>query len=204
MAEGLIPFLLAVLAIELTPGPNMFYIALLSAQNGRKPGFAVVAGVALGLTIVGLLALAGFSTLVAEQPVIYEFLRWTGVVYLLWLAVDAVLDSRKPLDDAAAPSLMREGFMRGLIANLLNPKAFLFYLALLPSFIQPGHNYSGWFVVLMTIYVGVASLVHFIIVLASGTLTSLLQKRNYRETTGWVFALMLVLVAVWVAIKTAR
>lgn len=199
-----IPFLLAALAIELTPGPNMFYIALLSAQNGRKAGYAVVVGVALGLSIVGLLALTGFSALVAQNAFLYEALRWAGVVYLLYLAVDTVLDSRRPLKTEPTEHLMREGFRRGLIANLLNPKAFLFYLSVLPSFIVGTTHYSAQFLTLMVIYVGIASAVHLAIVAASGNVSGLLRHPQYRQIVGIVFAILLILVAIWVAINTAR
>ena len=97
-----IPFLLAALAIELTPGPNMFYIALLSAQNGRKSGYAVVVGVALGLSIVGLLALTGFSALVAQNAFLYEALRWAGVLYLAFIGLQTILAKRKPAKDGAS------------------------------------------------------------------------------------------------------
>ncbi len=200
----LFPFLLAALAIELTPGPNMVYITLLSAQHGRKPGLAVVAGVALGLLLIGLLALAGFSAVVQTYPLVYETLRWGGVIYLLWLAVDAVLDSRKPLKAQPEGALLREGFLRGLIANLLNPKAFLFYLTLLPGFIVSTDHYPGWFLFLMLIYVGIASLVHLVIVMAAGSVSGFLGHKAYREAMGWVFGGLLVGVAIWVAMNTAR
>ncbi|MAP96174.1 MAG: lysine transporter LysE [Ponticaulis sp.] len=199
-----IPFLLAAFAIELTPGPNMFYIALLSAQNGRKPGYAVVAGVALGLLSVGVLSLLGFSVLVANNPWVYEILRWGGIAYLLWLALDAVLDSRKTLESEPAATVMREAFLRGLIANLLNPKAFLFYLTLLPSFIGSDTHYTQWFIVLMVVYVGIATLIHLVIVVMSGSVSGLLSHKDYREKVGWGFAGLLVCVAIWIAFKTAR
>ncbi len=200
----LIPFLLACFAIELTPGPNMFYIALLSAQNGRKAGYAVVVGVALGLSIVGLLALTGFSTLIAENAFLYETLRWAGVAYLLYLAVDTVLDTRRPLETEPTEHLMREGFKRGLIANLLNPKAFLFYLSVLPSFIKGEMHYNAQFLSLILVYVSVASAVHLAIVAASGTVSGVLQRPQYRRAIGVVFAVLLVFVAIWVAVNTAR
>ena len=72
--------------IELTPGPNMAYLAVLSTSNGRRAGFAATLGVSLGLLIVGLAAAVGLTAIIVNSRWIYEALRWSGVLYLLWLA----------------------------------------------------------------------------------------------------------------------
>ncbi|MAK60162.1 MAG: lysine transporter LysE [Ponticaulis sp.] len=182
----------------------MLYIALLSAQHGRKAGYAVATGVALGLFIVGVLAMLGFSTFVAENRVLYETLRWSGVAYLLYLAWDTLQDANRPLETLPQNELLRESFTRGLVTNLLNPKAFLFYMAVLPSFISVEPNYTGQFFLLTLIYVGVATAIHLAIVLMSGVVSGLLQHPQRRRVIGWVFAVLLVLVAIWVAMKTAQ
>ncbi len=69
------------LIIELTPGPNMAYLAVLSLSSGRKAGFAAALGVALGLMIVGFAAALGLSAVIIAVPVIYDVLRWTGIGY---------------------------------------------------------------------------------------------------------------------------
>lgn len=81
-------FAVTCLVIELTPGPNMAYLAILSATKGRRAGFAATLGVALGLSIVGLAAVLGFTALIANSRMLYVILRWGGVVYLLWLAYE--------------------------------------------------------------------------------------------------------------------
>ena len=84
----LLTFAVTCLVIELTPGPNMAYLAILSATKGRRAGFAATLGVAVGLSMVGLAAVLGLTVLVANSPMLYEVLRWGGVVYLLWLAYE--------------------------------------------------------------------------------------------------------------------
>ena len=84
--ETLAAFVLASLVIELTPGPNMTYLALLAARHGRRPGYAAVVGVAVGLGVLGLLASLGLATLLQSSPPLYGVLRWGGVAYLLYLA----------------------------------------------------------------------------------------------------------------------
>lgn len=128
-------FALAMVLVELTPGPNLAYLALLSGARGRGAGLRAVAGVTVGLSIWLLVALFGLTRTPLHSPVGLEILRWAGAAYLLWLAWDAV----RPAAASGAPANPGRDrpFVRGLAANLLNPKAAVFYLALLPGFTRP-------------------------------------------------------------------
>ncbi len=189
------------LLIELTPGPNMAYLAMIAVSEGRRPGFAAVAGVAFGLAAIGLLAAAGLATFLASQPVVYQMLRWGGVVYLLWLAWDGWRDANEAPEHAAAGSSLGLYFQRGLITNLLNPKAAVFYVAVLPGFL-PAAPTLGDTVTLSAIYVAVATLIHTGIVAAAATaqrwFAHAARMRVMRRGT----ALALVGVAIWLFSRT--
>jgi threonine/homoserine/homoserine lactone efflux protein len=81
--ETLSIFALTCLVIELTPGPNMAYLVVLSAGHGRRAGFAATLGIALGLLIVGIGAALGLAALISSSRLLYEALRRGGVAYLL-------------------------------------------------------------------------------------------------------------------------
>src|SRR5438552_14375138 len=81
----LVAFVLTSLIIEMTPGPNMAYLAVLGASRGRLAGFSAVFGVALGLTLLGVTAGLGAGSLILDNRVAYETLRWAGAIYLCWL-----------------------------------------------------------------------------------------------------------------------
>jgi len=85
--DALAPFILACVIIESTPGPNMAFLTIVSATRGRRYGFATVLGVTLGLLIIGLAAAAGLATLISKSTLLYEGLRYSGVLYLLYLAL---------------------------------------------------------------------------------------------------------------------
>lgn len=199
---GLAPFILTSLLLELTPGPNMAYLALLSASRGRVPGLYAVVGVALGLAIIGSLAAGGLTALVVSNRWLWEILRWAGIGYLVWLAYDTWMESRAPLETLDDSGDGMVFFRRGLITNLLNPKAGLFYVTVLPSFANPDVPLVPQIALLTFTYVAVATLVHFAIVMVAGGLTPLFAHPKIRRWAGVVFALALVGVAVWVAIKT--
>jgi threonine/homoserine/homoserine lactone efflux protein len=133
---GVLPaFALAMVLVELTPGPNLAYLALLGAARGRQAGLLAVAGVTVGLLFWLVVALIGLTRTPLHSAAGLEALRWIGAAYLLWLAWDAV----RPAPEAgpSGRSLGAQPFVRGLAANLLNPKAAIFYLALLPGFMTP-------------------------------------------------------------------
>ena len=76
-----VEFVVAVLLLELTPGPNMAYLAALSLTRGRRAALAGVVGVALGLVTHAVLSALGMGALVADSPLVYEVLRWAGVAF---------------------------------------------------------------------------------------------------------------------------
>ncbi len=202
--SGLWPFFLASLAIELTPGPNMFYIALVSAQHGRLAGYATTLGVALGLLIIGVLAALGFSAIVVGNPVLYEIIRGAGILYLLWLAFDTWRDTMVAAYHIELDRVVRESFVRGLITNLLNPKAFLFYISVVPSFVSPTGPYQIQAIWLTCLYVAIATVVHSSIVIGAGAISQQLQIPGRRKIAGRCFAVLLIFVAIWIFMKTAR
>ena len=89
MSTSLLAFALTCFVIEITPGPNMAYLAALSLSQGVRAGLAAVAGIALGLSVYGVAASLGLSAIIDNSAFLYEALRWGGVVYLLWLAWEA-------------------------------------------------------------------------------------------------------------------
>ena len=193
-------FILSCVLIEITPGPNMAYLAVLVVSEGRRVGYAAVAGVALGLLIVGLLAALGLAALISASPFLFQTLRWGGVVYLLWLAWDTWTGEGKGTNEFADSN--RWFFRRGLIVNLLNPKAGVFYVAMLPQFVNPDAPILGQTVILSVTFVLIATLIHGAIVTAAGALRPFLTQTGKRDVVRRVLAVALVVVAIWLAFKT--
>ena len=188
--------------IEITPGPNMVYLALVAATDGRKPGYAAVAGVTLGLTILAILAALGLAALIDTSPLLYAALRWGGVAYLLWLAWDSWRAAVDDIEHAALGSSLSRYFSRGLITNLLNPKAALFYVAVLPSFLTTTTGAMAQTLWLSLIYVVIATFIHAAIVTLAGTAQTALADEKRSQLVRRLLAVALALVALWFAWKT--
>ena len=194
-------FALTSLLIELTPGPNMAYLALIAATEGRKPGYAAVAGVALGLAVIGLAAALGLTAVINASPVAYQSLRWAGAAYLLYLAWEGWRGATDAAEHAEAGSSLGMYFRRGLITNLLNPKAAVFYVAVLPGFLGAEATVAD-VITLSAVYVGVATLVHAAIVTSAGAAQVWLANEAREQLVRRSLALALVGVAIWLLWKT--
>ncbi len=206
-SASLLAFALTCLVIEITPGPNMAYLAALSLSQGVRAGIAAVAGIALGLSVYGVAASLGLSAIIDNSTFLYETLRWGGVAYLLWLAWDAWAAEREvsPSADSVTDVPPWTAFRRGLITNLLNPKAAVFYVAVLPDFIQIGKgSVAAQTLMLSAIYVGIATAIHLFIVLLASQLQSVIATPEQRRTVRRVLAVLLAAIAVWFALSTSR
>ena len=202
-AALILAFALTCVVVEITPGPNMAYLAALSLARGPRAGLAAVAGVALGLAAIGAAAALGLAAVIENSRLLHEVLRWAGVVYLLWLGWDAWSTA-----DEIAPEEAHDGasaFRRGLITNLLNPKAVVFYVAVLPEFLEPGAgSLAARTLTLSAIYVLIATVIHSGIVLLASQMRRLVARPAQMRRVRRVLALALVGIAVWLAWSTAR
>jgi threonine/homoserine/homoserine lactone efflux protein len=136
-AESLALFLGAALILNLTPGPDMTYVAARSIHEGRQAGVVAALGVAVGsLGHVAAVAL-GLAALLAAVPMAYDILRIAGALYLVVLGFTLVF--RTPEEQqvgSRARAGLKIAFVQGIITNLLNPKVALFFLAFLPQFVD--------------------------------------------------------------------
>ncbi len=130
-------FLPAALALNLTPGADMLFCLAQGTRGGARPALAASAGIGVGAMVHVTLAGLGLGWLVAEYPVLFDIIRYLGVVYLLWLAWRTL--TSPPATNDTLPVRPARAFRDGLIVNLTNPKVILFILAFLPQFVDPTH-----------------------------------------------------------------
>lgn len=128
----------AALLMVLTPGPNMIYLISRSICQGRGAGVISLFGVIAGFFVHMLAAAIGLTAICLAIPLAYEILKWLGALYLLWLAWQAVKPgARSPFEARALPAdSPRRLLMMGFLTNVLNPKVAVFYLSILPQFID--------------------------------------------------------------------
>ena len=189
-------FVAAALLLNVTPGPDMLYVAGTAAARGARAGVAAALGIGAGCGLHIALAALGVSALIAASPLAFGALKWLGAAYLVWAGVAllrrkrraapsfrAPLGGRTPQggglgvvgrraadDESAAPlperAPVRGVFWQGALINALNPKVALFFLALLPQFIDVGAPGQAWaFVVLGLLFDAGGTLVNVAVAL---------------------------------------
>lgn len=126
----------------MSPGPDFAVVVRRAALRGRAEGMAAATGVAAGVFLWAVAAAAGVAALVATVPVLLTTIRYAGAAYLAYLGVRALLAAVRPAPagPGAQPGSAGGAFRDGLLCNALNPKAAVFFLALLPQFLpaRPG------------------------------------------------------------------
>jgi len=199
-----VEFVVAVLLLELTPGPNMAYLAALSLTRGRRAALAGVVGVALGLVTHAVLSALGMGALVADYPLVYEVLRWAGVAFMLFLAWEGWQGAQDSAADETATASPAQLLLRGFITNVLNPKSILFFVAVVPGFLTAQSNATARLAVLGALYVGIATAVHIAIVLLAAELRPWLLKGPRSLWVRRGLSLLLAGAAAWLAFTSSR
>ena len=131
-------FIAAAVAIIVSPGPDTIIILRHALTGGRGTGLAAVSGVQLGLLVHTALAVAGISLLIASSPVLFQALTVTGAGYLAWLGVQSLRgEGGLEVKTGTAPAGAGRALREAALCNILNPKVILWFLALLPNFVNP-------------------------------------------------------------------
>ncbi|MEP6678412.1 MAG: LysE family translocator [Betaproteobacteria bacterium] len=142
-------FVAAGLLLNLTPGPDMAYIAARAAAGGWRDGVAATFGITAGCVVHTIAAALGLSALLATSAAAFEIVKWCGAAYLAYLGIGLVVraaratpvrGTRALLPPAPAARILREGF----VINVFNPKVALFFLAFLPQFIASEAPSKAW------------------------------------------------------------
>ena len=129
-------------ALALSPGPDVLFVVANGMQNRSRGAIAAALGIGAGSVVHALAAAIGVSALIAASPLAFDLLRYGGAAYLAYLGIRALIQCyrwEKPSDSSttnAVDTTAGRVFLRGLITNILNPKVVVFYLALLPQFVN--------------------------------------------------------------------
>ncbi|GJG85984.1 RhtB family transporter [Gemmatimonadetes bacterium T265] len=138
--HALLLFVAAGLALNVTPGPDMLYVAARGAAAGRAAGVASAFGIATGTLVHIALVAGGLAALLAAVPVAYTVVRLAGAAYLVSLGLRALLWPSGLTERTLAPASRWAVFRQGVVTNVLNPKVALFFLAFLPQFVDPARG----------------------------------------------------------------
>jgi len=204
---SLIAFASLAFAVVLTPGPNMIYMISRAITQGRVAGLIAFSGVAVGFVIFLLCAAFGLTAIVFAVPYAYDVLRFAGAAYIGWLAFEALRPGgRSPFQvRTLPPARPHRLFLTGLVTSLLNPKMAIFYLALLPNFIDPAQNVLTQSLVLGSVHIAISIVINSMIACAAGSIAAFLMMRpKWLLAQRWIMGTMLGALAVRMALDGRR
>jgi threonine/homoserine/homoserine lactone efflux protein len=198
-------FFIAAIALIVTPGPDMAYVATRTLVSGRAAGAAAALGVQIGSFVHLILAIVGLSAVLLHSEAAFTAVKLAGAAYLVWVAIGLWRDPGN--GTAVAPALAAtrwRAFADGALSNILNPKVALFYVALLPQFIDPARGgIASQLVVLHLTFVGAATLFWIVFIPATWRAGAMLSASQ--TVTRWLrraMALFFVAVAARLAFST--
>jgi threonine/homoserine/homoserine lactone efflux protein len=134
----LVPFVVAVVVIQVTPGPGMLFILANGISGGRRAGVAAALGAAAGMVVQTVAPAAGLAALLRAAPLIFDLVRIAGGAYLICVAIRLLRGPTLSRERADKPRPARSVFVRAVINNLANPKVVIFFVAFLPQFVVQG------------------------------------------------------------------
>lgn len=201
-------FALVALAMVLTPGPNMIYLISRSICQGRGAGLISLGGIALGFMVYLICAALGLTAVFTSVPLAYEVLRVAGVVYLSYLAWQALQPGgRSPFQVRDLPQdSPHRLFGMGLFTSLLNPKIAILYVSLLPQFIRPERgSVLAQSLVLGSTQIAISVSVNAVIVLMAGSVAMFFAARpTWQVAQRWLMGTVLAGLAVRMAVESRR
>lgn len=194
IAQALIAFFVAAGLITLTPGLDTALVLRTAAVEGPKRAWLAGFGICLGTLIWGFMVALGLGALLAASQLAFTVLKWAGAAYLVWLGLNLILKPRDKFEVTGSVSHPKSGatwFWRGVLNNLLNPKAGVFYVSFLPQFVPAGVPAGPWMVMLAAIHVVLGLIWFAFLIGATQPIAGALQRaavvRWLDRITGGVF-----------------
>ena len=135
-------FFITTFIVILSPGPAAVSVTGLAAGNGFFHSLWMILGIALGNVVFFVLSATGIAALIVASPTLFTVIKWGGVAYLVYLGLSALFSKGGVLKlqqrQKKAPSLWKS-FIQGFGLEIANPKALMYFAALLPQFIDLQH-----------------------------------------------------------------
>jgi homoserine/homoserine lactone efflux protein len=137
--ESYLIFVVTTAIICLTPGTAALLVVAQGMSNGWQRAYWAIAGITLANTVFFVLSATGVAALLASSSILFAVIKWGGVAYLFYLGVSAILARPSAITVASDPQAARQGtgaFWQAFAVELSNPKALLYFVALLPQFVD--------------------------------------------------------------------
>jgi homoserine/homoserine lactone efflux protein len=178
--EIYLAYIAACFLIAIIPGPTVTVIIANSLKHGARAGLLTVAGTQLGLGLMMVVLVVGLSSVIAAMGWLFDWLRWAGAAYLIWIGYKLLRSPDLGQDGAAAPAPRGGFFLQGFLVMMSNPKALFWFGAFIPQFVDAKGDYVGQIIVLGVSAMLVALVSDGAYAVLTGRAGSFLSKKRVR------------------------
>ncbi|MCF8564659.1 LysE family translocator [Alicyclobacillus tolerans] len=135
-------FLITALAMILVPGLDTALVTRNTISKGLRGGIKTALGTGSGIALHSILASAGLSAILLKSALTFEIIKYAGALYLFVLGIVFILTKKKDTVEIEIPKKYanKSSYVQGLLSNVLNPKAIVFFWTFLPQFVAPGND----------------------------------------------------------------
>ena len=152
--DTLLAFATLTLLVAYFPGPALLYTAAQTVAHGRKAGLMAMLGIHLGCYVHVVAAAFGLSAVFKHVPELFMAVKLAGAAYLVWLGIGMIRARLKDAEPVIRQAkTVKRALLDSFVVEILNPKVALFFIALLPQFVDPAATLPVWaqFLILGTI-----------------------------------------------------
>lgn len=185
-------FFSAALALNLSPGPDLLYVLSRTLAGGWRIGVASACGVCSGALVHVAAAALGISAILATSALAFTVVKYVGAAYLVYLGIQALRaagDGMRATLEAGPRTSAWQAYRQGILVDILNPKAAIFFMAFLPQFVRPEQGAIALqLLVLGVLVVVVAIVVECLLVLLANRASAALRRN--RKLSQWLDRLL--------------
>src|SRR3954454_7778006 len=178
--QAYLAFVAACIALALIPGPVVTLVIANGLRHGTRAALINIAGVQAGLTIVIGIVAVGLTTMMATMGYWFDWVRFAGAAYLVWLGIKLVRSPAMEAPDDAPPPPRGGFFLQGLLVLLSNPKVLIFFGAFIPQFVDLNGDQFSQVAVLGLTFMAAAALSDATYAVLAGKARTLLSARRTR------------------------
>jgi threonine/homoserine/homoserine lactone efflux protein len=197
-------FIAACVALALLPGPIVTLVIANGLRHGTRAAMTNIAGVQVALTIVIAIVAIGLTSLMATMGYWFDWVRFAGAAYLIWLGLKLIRNPVEGVETDAAPPPPRGGFfLQGFLVALSNPKLLVFFGAFIPQFVDMKQDHLPQVALLGVTFMIVAALTDIVYALLAGSVRSFFSVRRTRMLSR-ISGGVMIGGGVWLALTRAR
>ena len=194
-----IAFVIATVIMIALPGPSVLLTVAHSISFGWKRGIVTVTGATMGIAVQLTIAAIGLTSLLNVVAQAFEWLRWTGAIYLIYLGIKQWRSANDPLKIETSSVSKKNLFFQGLVITIPNPKSLIFIAAFLPQFINTANPIGLQFVIIVPTFLVITFTVTSVWALVAGKASKFLRSQRALQSVSRISGGLMVAAGVGLA-----